>query len=120
MEQFPEKVGYVNKMAAIWERFAKLALNGDFYALTPNHHSNREWTVFQFDIPETGEGVFQVLRNNQSDQESITVYPEGIGESRLILVNDETGESFIVNDIEKTGITFTQPVRTGAIWFYTR
>ena len=112
---------YVKKLHNIWERCSEIQLNGDFYALTENHRDNTKWTVFQFDCPEKDKGVFQVLRNNQSKDENITVMPHGFCDKRkYVLVNNETGEIYEINgeEINKTGITFTQPVRSGAIWFY--
>ena len=101
----------------MWEKFAPVMLNGDFYPLTPNHRSNKDWTVFQFDCPECSTGALQVLRNNQSVLESITVYPENML-GAFVLYNEESGESFEVIDASKNGVTFELPVRAGAIWFY--
>jgi hypothetical protein len=111
----------VKKLHDIWEKCSEMQLNGDFYALTENHRDNTKWTVFQFDCPEKNKGVFQVLRNNQSKDESITVKPHGFCDNcKYILSNEETGETLELcgGEINKTGITFTQPVRSGSIWFY--
>ena len=117
---------YVRKLHDIWEKCSEIQLKGDFYALTENHRDNTKWTVFQFECPEKNTGVFQVLRNNQSKDESITVNPQGLccGDNKYVLTmtNEETGEIRELNgdDIHKHGVTFTQPVRSGAIWFYSR
>ena len=58
-----------------WKRFADPRLRGDFYPLTENHRDNTRWAVFQFHLPECDEGTFQVLRNNQSKDEALTVRP---------------------------------------------
>lgn len=117
-EAHPDEVPYIQKMIDIWEKFAPLQLNGDYYGLTEPHRSNARWTVFQFDCPEDGTGAFQALRNNQCPKESITVFPQGMGPGAYELWNDETGERYEVVNPPQTGITFTQPVRSGAIWFY--
>ncbi|HCS72722.1 MAG TPA: hypothetical protein DIW17_02465 [Clostridiales bacterium] len=117
MQQFPNLLSYQKKLLTMWEKFAPVMLNGDFYPLTPNHRSNKDWTVFQFDCPECSTGALQVLRNNQSVLESITVYPENML-GAFVLYNEESGESFEVIDASKNGVTFELPVRAGAIWFY--
>ena len=115
-KELPEQIPYVQKILDIWHKFTQIQLNGDFYALTLNHRDNTKWTVFQFDRPESGDGVFQVLCNNQAQNDSITVKPFGFDETKKYeLVNEETGEKFTITGSE---VTFTQPLRSGAIWFY--
>ena len=113
-----EKSEYIQKMIDIWHEFSQIQLHGDFYALTENHRDFTRWTVFQFDRPEYGDGVFQVLRNNQAAEDSCTVTPYGFCDCESYkFTNKETGESFI-----KTGkeITFEQELRSGSIWFYNK
>ena len=115
------QIPYVMKLHGIWEKCSEMQLKGDFYALTENHRDNTKWTVFQFDCPEKNKGVFQVLRNNQSKDESLTIKPHGFRDKCKYLVsNEETGETLELcgEEINKTGVTFTQPARSGAIWFY--
>ncbi|MCL2741441.1 MAG: alpha-galactosidase [Oscillospiraceae bacterium] len=113
----PEMDAYMDRMLGVWERYADMALNSDFYALTPNHRSFGEWTVFQFDRPERGDGAFHVLRNNKAPQDTLTVYPKGVS-GDLTLTNEETGETMVAKDVGAAGVTFSQPMRSGSIWFY--
>ena len=112
---------YAYTIINIWKKFSRILLHGDFYPLTENHRDNTKWTVFQFDQPEQGNGAFQVLRNNQAKDESLTVSPFGIcPECDYLFTNEETGESYTRpgREIIENGITFTQPLRSGAVWFY--
>ncbi|MCL2160243.1 MAG: alpha-galactosidase [Oscillospiraceae bacterium] len=112
---------YGRKLLGIWEKCAEMQLTGDFYALTENHRDNKKWTAFQFDCPESETGAIQVLRNNQAKDETLTVFPKGFcGSCEYIFTNEETDETFELcgGEINKNGITFAQPVRSGAIWFY--
>jgi alpha-galactosidase len=116
-----EAAAYVNKMLDVFTDFSEIALNGDFYALTENHRDFTKWTVFQFNWPEKNKGVIQALRNNKSPEASIKVQLRGIdNERRYRFINKETGEAFEIdgNRIFAEGLTFTQPVRSGAIWLY--
>ena len=121
LKNLGDKAPYIRKMIKIWEKCSEMQLNGDFYALTENHRDNTKWTVFQFDRPENNNGAIQVLRNNQSKDESITVKPQGFcGGCKYIFENEETGELREISggEINSSGVTFTQPVRSGAVWFY--
>ena len=40
---------------------------GDFYPLTPHSLEQTVWMAWQFDQPETGEGLVQMFRRTQSD-----------------------------------------------------
>jgi alpha-galactosidase len=115
-----ERIPYLRRLISIWRRFADLQLNGDFYPLTENHRDNTRWTIFQFHLPERDEGTFQVLRNNQSKEEMLTVAPRGFADGEYLFENPEIGTSFVRSgsDINREGVTFRQPVRSGAIWFY--
>ncbi|MHB0857892.1 MAG: alpha-galactosidase [Anaerolineae bacterium] len=116
-----EQLPYLRSLLRIWQRFADLQLRGDFYPLTENHRDNTRWTVFQFHLPEQSEGAFQVLRNNQSEEESLTLMPAGICPyEKYLFENPESGESLVRSgaEIHRDGLTFRQPVRSGAIWFY--
>jgi len=118
-----QQIPHLRRLMAIWKRFADLQLYGDFYPLTENHRDNTRWTAFQFHLPERDEGAFQVLRNNQSRDETLTVTPSGLcDDEEYLFENPETGESYSRSgmEINRNGITFRQPVRSGAIWFYRR
>jgi alpha-galactosidase len=117
----PDLLPYLNKMLKIWEMASPFMIHGDFYALTPNHRDSTRWTVFQFDDPERGMGFLKVIRHNQCDQASVTVQPYAFHDDmEYQFENPETGEMFSVagKDISKKGLTFEQPMRSGAIWFY--
>ena len=121
IEAMPEAIPYVRKMLGIWERFSMLMLHGDFYALTENHRDFTKWTVFQFDSPEAKEGAIQAMRNNQSKEDSLTVKLHALKSCCTYrFENEETGESFTVsgNEACEKGITLSQPVRSGSVWFY--
>jgi hypothetical protein len=118
-----EKLPYLQLMLRVWEKASPLMIHGDFYALTPNHRDQTQWTVFQFDDPENGQGLFKVIRNNRCDQPSLVVAPYGLIDSAdavYVLENLETGETRNVSgkEIKQCGLTFTLPIRSGAIWFY--
>ena len=119
--KMPEKLAYLKSMLAIWQKASPLMIHADFYALTPNHRDSTRWTVFQFDDPERGSGLFQVIRNNACADAAITVAPFGFPDGdEYLLENPESGESYRRTGaaVHVGGLTFEQPLRSGAIWFY--
>ncbi len=108
-------------MVGIWRRASGLLLDGDYYPLTPFSRDGEKWVVWQFDRPDTGEGLIQGIRHRASAEDSLTVYPKALDpNSRYTLENYETGAvremdgSTLLSD----GFTFELPRRSGAIWFY--
>jgi alpha-galactosidase len=114
-------LGTARTMVAIWRRAATLLVYGDYYPLTPFSRSAERWVVWQFDNPETGEGLIQGIRHRDCEEERITVVPHGMREDlQYHLENPETGETREVAgaDLLRDGWTFELPRRSGAIWFY--
>lgn len=104
----------VKKAIAVWKAASEYLLDGDFYALTPYHKSRESWTCWQFDLPEKGEGIFEVIRNNAARDETLTVRtPVG---GRLELTSLVTGERMVCEGT----VTFRQPVRSVDVWRYVR
>jgi len=123
IEKMPGMAEHLKEMLKIWRKFADIQLCGDFYPLTEDHRTPEKWTVFQFDRPEEDKGAFQVLRNPQAKDETLTVYPKAIcpcGEYEL--KNEQSGECYTMSgqEILDKGIAFAQPKASGAIWFYTK
>ena len=111
------------KMIGIWRRASHLLLNGDYYPLTPFHHSAEKWVAWQFDRPEKGHGLVQGIRLPEAPEESVTIHLKSIcPDSAYFLENAETGErkDILGADLIRDGFTFTLSKRSGAIWFYRR
>jgi alpha-galactosidase len=51
---------------------------GDYYPLTPYSLEQAAWIAWQFDCPETGEGVVQVFRRAESPYESARLRLRGL------------------------------------------
>ncbi|RPJ48775.1 MAG: hypothetical protein EHM21_07530, partial [Chloroflexi bacterium] len=109
------------KMIGIWRRAAETLLNGDYYPLTPFSKSAEKWVAWQFDIPESRQGLVQGIRLAECPGESITVSPKGVfPECMYCFENPETGQRLEISgrDLARDGFTFTLPKRSAAIWLY--
>jgi alpha-galactosidase len=51
---------------------------GDYYALTPWTADRTQWLAWQFDRPETGEGMVQIFRRKDSQYESMRLHLHGL------------------------------------------
>jgi len=56
---------YLRKMIGQWRQVAPYYL-GDYYPLTPHSLENQAWLAWQFNQPETGEGMVQAFRRQNS------------------------------------------------------
>ena len=53
-------------------------LDGDYYPLTPYSLAHDQWIAWQFNRPETGDGVVQALRRPDSDEATQTYRLRGL------------------------------------------
>jgi alpha-galactosidase len=110
-----------HRMVAIWRRAIELVLRGDYYPLTPFSTAADRWVAWQFDVPETGQGLVQGIRLAACPAERLRVTLHGLRpDATYALENQETGErrELSGSSLLSEGFTFEQPRRSGAIWFY--
>ena len=111
------------RMIEIWRRASGLILHGDYYPLTPFHHSAGEWVAWQFDSPESGCGLVQGVRLAEAPEETLTIHLQGIcADATYCFENPETAETRQIAgpDLSRDGLEFALPKRAAAIWFYRR
>jgi len=67
-------------MRRLLEQWREVSPNyyGDFYPLTPWTRDDQAWMAWQFDRPESGEGVVQVFRRHESFYESARLRFRGL------------------------------------------
>jgi alpha-galactosidase len=65
---------------------------GDFYPLTPWTRDSTVWMAWQFDRPETGEGMIEVFRRHESDYESARLRLRGLNaDANYLVTHLDTG-----------------------------
>lgn len=77
----------LRKLHGDWKRIAPLFLK-DFYLLTPYTTENTAWVAWQFDNPESGEGVVLVFRRAESIYESASLKLHELDETARYKVED--------------------------------
>ena len=76
------------------DQWRQIAANyyGDFYPLTPWSRDDAVWMAWQFDRPETGDGMVQVFRRHNSFYESARFKLSGVdAEANYLVCNLDTG-----------------------------
>lgn len=109
-----EQYAWGREIGELYFRVAPVLCTGDFYALTPYHKSRYRWTAWQFDLPEEGRGILQIIRNNAAPEDSISLTPR-LPEGTYRFQNLRTGEEFTA---PAGTVTFTQPKRSATLWEY--
>jgi alpha-galactosidase len=75
------------------EQFRKIEpyLLGDYYPITPYWKDEKFWMAWQFDRPETGEGVMQVFRRSECESASTRLMLRGLDpDARYTVTNLDT------------------------------
>ena len=90
---------------------------GDFYPLTPYSLDNKDWIAWQFDRPESGEGVVQAFRRVGNEVTSQRFKLHGTEPNATYKVTDlDSGESQEMkgSDLTTTGLLVTLPEKQSA------
>ncbi|UCH36645.1 MAG: alpha-galactosidase [Armatimonadota bacterium] len=73
-----------------WRSYADCYF-GDYYPLTPYDTGNEVWMAWQFDRPESGDGIVQVFRRADSIYESARLRLRGLDPDATYVVTDLDG-----------------------------
>ena len=105
-------------------RVAPFMILGDYYPLTPCGLSDRTWIAWQFDRPETGEGLVQAFRRSHNDEPRRVFRLRGLDpEARYEVSTLDEGRrtSGSGRDLMTKGLVVDLPEPRGAaILFYRR
>ena len=104
----------------LYQQFRRISPNyfGDFYPLTPWTRDNKAWIAWQFDRPETGEGIVKAFRRPEAEADSARFLLGGLDrEAKYELTNIEGGEARIMNGEEliTQGLPLTISERPGVV-----
>ena len=100
-----------------WRSVAPDILLGDYYPLTPYSGEGHLWMAWQFDRPETGEGIVQAFRRPESFYEAARFRLHGLDpEARYVVRNaDEEGETETTGrELMEKGLAVSLPQQPGA------
>jgi alpha-galactosidase len=94
---------------------------GDFYPLTPYSLSNDVWLAWQYDRPESGEGMVQGFRRPGSNFEAARFKLRGLDVSARYMVTDldhpDAAQTFSGEELLQRGLLITIPDQPGAAVF---
>lgn len=107
----------LRKLIEQWRSINQLYY-GDYYPLTPHSTAKDVWIAWQFDSPETGEGMIQAFRRDDCASESITLKLHGLNGKTIYTVTDlGTGKSESISGgkLMNDGLTVTSIEKPGAV-----
>jgi len=94
----------IRRVMGQWRQFATYYF-GDYYPLTPYSLENTDWIAWQFDCPESGEGMIQAFRRAESVYEAARFGLRGLEpEARYTLTNLD-----VAGTTEMTGRELVEP-----------
>jgi len=100
-----------------WRQFGRYFL-GDYYPLTPYSQDRKVWMAWQFDCPETGEGLVQAFRREESPEASARPRLAGLdSNATYTLTNLDIAGALEMTGREllETGLPIRIPDQSGAV-----
>jgi alpha-galactosidase len=99
-----------------WRQFGRLYLC-DYYPLTPYSLDEDVWMAWQFDSPESGEGLVQAFRRKENAEKSVQFKLRGLDEHTVYtVVNLDVSGSIEVTgrDLMNDGLAVVVAEQPGA------
>lgn len=97
---------------------------GDFYPLTPWTRDNKAWIAWQFDRPETGDGIIEVFRRPEVEKDSARLTLGGLDSAQQYSLTNINGGNPVVmsgQELMTNGFPLTIAERPGvAVFIYQR
>ena len=106
----------IRKYMAQWKAVNKYFL-GDYYPLTPYSTERHLWIAWQFDTPETGEGMIEAFRRDQSYYTSTSICLRGLEENANYLTTDMDSEQtkfYTGKQLMEQGLEITIAAKPGS------
>ncbi len=113
----PESTAVQQKAYAECRRIAPIMLEGDYYPLTPYSLAHDRWIAWQFNRPESGDGVVQAFRRPQCAESAQTYRLRGLDPAALYEVTnfDVEGVTQVSGtDLMEKGLTVEIKDKPGA------
>jgi len=103
-------------------RIAPAMLFGDYYPLTPYSLTSTVWIAWQFDRPDTGEGVVQIFRRANSAVPAMQFKLQGLNADQVYHVQDfDRGDlgNYTGTQLMGTGLAVQLAPQQSAVLHYT-
>jgi alpha-galactosidase len=118
----PQNAASLRQAYAECRKVGPCMLLGDYDPLTPYSLANNVWMAWQFDRPDTGEGVVQVFRRTNSAVPSLQFQLRGLNPAQAYSVEDfDRGALgyYTGNQLMTTGLVVQLAPQQSAIPYYT-
>jgi len=106
----------VRRLSSQWRELSRYML-GDYYPLTPYSLAKNAWIGWQWDLPESNEGMLQAFRRDEATDSSLIVRLTGLSPKANYIVTDlDSGKSeqHSGGELMTTGMTISIPTKPGS------
>jgi len=113
----PENTAAQQKAYGECRKIAPIMLEGDYYPLTPYSLKLDQWIAWQFNRPESGDGVVQAFRRDRCEAGTQTCRLRGLDPAARYEVTNFDAKDvvrFSGKDLMEKGLTVEMPDRPGA------
>ncbi len=108
----------LHKIVREWQEYAPNYF-GDFYPLTPASLASDVWIAWQFNRPESGHGVIQAFRHDQSAYTSAHFKLRGLDPTARYRLTDvdapNASREYTGRELMETGLDVVVPGKPGAV-----
>jgi alpha-galactosidase len=109
----------LRKLYRDWRQVSSCYL-GDYYPLTPYRRTADAWAAWQFDRPDTGEGIVQAFRRKDCAGQSITLKLRGLRPKTRYELKDLDStqpREVLGRELMEAGLTVTSTEKPAALIF---
>ena len=106
----------MRRLVGQWREVSRCML-GDFYPLTPYSLDKKDWIAWQWDVPETGEGMIQAFRRDNAGPDSRSFKLSYLDPGATYTVtNLDSGKSEKLSgrELMETGLTVPISIKPGS------
>lgn len=97
MRRQDQDYGPIRRMLRQWRQEIAPNYRGDYYPLTPYSMDDNVWVAWQFNRPESGQGMVQAFRRTQCEETAATVRLRGLDpQARYRLANIDTDRTWTI------------------------
>ncbi|MFI5387097.1 MAG: alpha-galactosidase [Fimbriimonadales bacterium] len=106
----------MRRLVGEWRNLSRCML-GDYYPLTPYSQDKKDWIAWQWDVPESGEGMIQAFRRDDATADSMVIKLAGLdARAAYTVTNLDSGKSEKLSGrrLTEEGLTVGIPIKPGS------
>ena len=109
----------IKRLIPIWRRAAGYMYD-DYHMLLEWSNSSEFWAAWQFNAPDKGTGMVQVMRHRNAPKNAVQLELVNLSSGRYEFEDAMSGKTFILStdDLDRSGLVVELEKRSGVLLFY--